>query len=157
MTIKTMLASDALDPLDLNCAEKILYAANEAYGLGLDPRALRLAAGFGGGLGCGLTCGALSGGAMALSCLFVRQRAHESGRIKALCGELAARLRGMLCHVNLIPANPVDGSGCVGGSRSVVERFQHILEQRGINATIRRTLGSDINASCGQLRRDSSQ
>ena len=72
-------------------------------------------------------------------------------------GELAARLRGMLCHVNLIPANPVDGSGCVGGSRSVVERFQHILEQRGINATIRRTLGSDINASCGQLRRDSSQ
>ena len=37
MTIKTMLASDALDPLDLNCAEKILYAANEAYGLGLDP------------------------------------------------------------------------------------------------------------------------
>ena len=96
MTIKTMLASDALDPLDLNCAEKILYAANEAYGLGLDPRALRLAAGFGGGLGCGLTCGALSGGAMALSCLCVRQRAHESGRIKALCGELAARLQAQL-------------------------------------------------------------
>ena len=44
----------------------------------------------------GLTCGALSGGAMALSCLFVRQRAHESGRIKALCGELAARLQAQL-------------------------------------------------------------
>ena len=70
--------------------------------------------------------------------------------------ELAKRLRGMLCHVNLIPANPVEGSGCVGGSRPVVERFQHILEQRGVNATIRRTLGADINASCGQLRRDSS-
>lgn len=71
--------------------------------------------------------------------------------------ELAERLRGMLCHVNLIPANPVEGSGCVGGSRAVVERFQHILEQKGINATIRRTLGSDINASCGQLRRDTTQ
>lgn len=71
--------------------------------------------------------------------------------------ELAKRLRGMLCHVNLIPANPVKGSGCVGGSRPVVERFQHILEHRGVNATIRRTLGADINASCGQLRRDSSQ
>lgn len=45
MTIRTVIAGGSLDKLDLNCAEKILYAANEAYGLQLDPRALRLAAG----------------------------------------------------------------------------------------------------------------
>lgn len=73
----------------------------------------------------------------------------------ACAAELAGRLRGMLCHVNLIPANPVEGSG-YAGSRKAAEQFQHQLEQRGITATIRRTLGSDINASCGQLRRENS-
>lgn len=71
--------------------------------------------------------------------------------------ELAERLRGMLCHVNLIAANPVEGSGCFGAGRAALERFRRILEEKGINATIRRTLGSDINASCGQLRRDTTQ
>lgn len=106
MTIRTIIAGGSLDKLDLNCAEKILYAANEAYGLQLDPRALRLAAGFGGGLGCGLTCGALSGGAMALGCLFVQQRAHESGQIKALCGELVARFQTKMGAVDCTMLKP---------------------------------------------------
>ena len=67
--------------------------------------------------------------------------------------ELAARLKGMLCHVNLIPVNAVRERRFVKSDRSTLERFVRILEHRGINVTVRRSLGSDINASCGQLRR----
>ncbi|MBQ6614695.1 MAG: 23S rRNA (adenine(2503)-C(2))-methyltransferase RlmN, partial [Clostridia bacterium] len=56
-------------------------------------------------------------------------------------------------HVNLIPVNPVKESGFSKGDRSGIEKFQKTLEGLGITATIRRTLGPDINASCGQLRR----
>lgn len=67
--------------------------------------------------------------------------------------ELASRLRGMLCHVNLIPVNAVEGKHQKRSSKERIRSFMNILEKRGINATVRRTLGSDINASCGQLRR----
>ena len=67
--------------------------------------------------------------------------------------ELASRLRGMLCHVNLIPVNSVKERDYVRSSPARVQSFQRVLEQHHINATVRRTLGSDINASCGQLRR----
>ncbi len=68
--------------------------------------------------------------------------------------ELAARLKGMLCHVNLIPVNPVAERGYRASSREAVERFTRILDQAGIAVTVRRRLGSDINAACGQLRRE---
>ena len=67
--------------------------------------------------------------------------------------ELAARLRGMLCHVNLIPVNPVDGTPYRRSRSDRLQAFIRILEKSGITATVRRTLGADINASCGQLRR----
>jgi 23S rRNA (adenine2503-C2)-methyltransferase len=67
--------------------------------------------------------------------------------------ELAGRLKGLLCHVNLIPANEFDGGQHRQSSRDQVLRFQKILTDAGINATVRRELGSDINAACGQLRR----
>lgn len=67
--------------------------------------------------------------------------------------ELAGRLRGMLCHVNLIPANEVRENDYRRSSRERLERFSKLLEERGIQVTVRRTLGADINASCGQLRR----
>lgn len=67
--------------------------------------------------------------------------------------ELASRLKGMLCHVNLIPVNNVKGSGYEKSSHSQIENFIRVLSDKGVNATVRRTLGSDINASCGQLRR----
>lgn len=67
--------------------------------------------------------------------------------------ELASRLKGMLCHVNLIPVNDVKERGNVRSTDEAINRFLSILKKRGINATIRRTLGRDINASCGQLRR----
>lgn len=73
----------------------------------------------------------------------------------ACAKELASKLKGMLCHVNLIPANPVPGKTHAGACKKTAMEFQKNLCERGINATIRRTLGSDINASCGQLRNTS--
>lgn len=67
--------------------------------------------------------------------------------------ELSRLLKGMLCHVNLIPVNNVEERKNIRSSDKAVNNFLHILQKNGINATIRRTLGSDINASCGQLRR----
>ena len=65
--------------------------------------------------------------------------------------ELAQLLRGMLAHVNLIPVNDVTGTGYQKSTR--IHEFQQLLEKSGITATVRRTLGSDIDAACGQLRR----
>ncbi len=61
-------------------------------------------------------------------------------------------LSGMLCHVNLIPVNPVKETGFRQGSRKSIETFQQILEKGGIAATVRREMGADIRAACGQLR-----
>lgn len=71
--------------------------------------------------------------------------------------ELSELLKGMLCHVNLIPVNNVDERNTIRSTNESVNNFLHILQKNGINATIRRTLGSDINASCGQLRRKRSE
>lgn len=67
--------------------------------------------------------------------------------------ELAGKLKGMLCHVNLIPVNTVKGNSFERSSPKQIESFIKILEGSGITATVRRTLGADINASCGQLKR----
>lgn len=66
--------------------------------------------------------------------------------------ELAKLLSGMLCHVNLIPLNTVDGRDYRKSGKEAIENFVKILEKSGITATVRRRLGSDIDASCGQLR-----
>lgn len=65
---------------------------------------------------------------------------------------LASRLRGMLCHVNLIPLNKVEETGYDTTERGAVIQFQKVLNENGIPATIRRELGDDIDAACGQLR-----
>ena len=66
--------------------------------------------------------------------------------------ELANKLKGILCHVNLIPVNNVRETNYVKSTVERQKKFIDILASRGITATVRRTLGSDINASCGQLR-----
>ena len=67
--------------------------------------------------------------------------------------ELLRRLKGLPAHFNLIPLNHVEESPFKPSSKAAVARFQKILEDGGITATVRRTLGGDIDASCGQLRR----
>lgn len=67
--------------------------------------------------------------------------------------ELAALVRPLKAHVNLIPVNKVEESGFEKGSKSEINKFLNTLTAQGVNATIRRELGSDISASCGQLRK----
>ncbi len=67
--------------------------------------------------------------------------------------ELSRLLRGMLCHVNIIPVNKIKERNFTS-TRNSAMKFKGYLEKSGINATVRRTLGSDINAACGQLRRE---
>ncbi len=71
--------------------------------------------------------------------------------------ELAQKLRGIMCHINLIPANPVRENSFKKPERKNILRFKSLLESKGLNATIRRTLGADIDASCGQLRKKVSE
>ena len=65
---------------------------------------------------------------------------------------LAQQIKGTLCHVNLIPVNPVEGTGYNPSKDKRLTAFVNVLSKYNVNATVRRTLGSDINASCGQLR-----
>jgi C_GCAxxG_C_C family probable redox protein len=88
---------------DFNCAEKILYGANESYNLGLDHHALKLAAGFGGGMGIEDACGALTASVMVLGHLFVKKNAHESTRIKDLTSEFLTRYKDEMGSIDCAP------------------------------------------------------
>lgn len=67
--------------------------------------------------------------------------------------ELAGLLKGFPCHVNLIPVNPIKERSYTHSDRKEIEAFKLILEKNRINVTIRREMGADINAACGQLRK----
>nr|WP_330396130.1 23S rRNA (adenine(2503)-C(2))-methyltransferase RlmN [Blautia sp. An249] len=67
--------------------------------------------------------------------------------------ELAGQIKGMNCHVNLIPVNPIKERSFVKSAKEAVEKFKIKLEKYGINVTIRREMGSDIDGACGQLRK----
>lgn len=71
-----------------------------------------------------------------------REHAHELGRL----------LSGMLCHVNLIPVNPIKEKNFVRSEKNAIKVFTETVETYKISVTVRRRLGADINASCGQLR-----
>lgn len=69
--------------------------------------------------------------------------------------KLCSLLKGMLCHVNLIPVNSIKDSEYEKSEKQSIEAFRGYIESKGISATVRRKLGDDINAACGQLRRES--
>ena len=78
---------------------------------------------------------------------------HGVNADPAQAAELAARLRGMQCHVNLIPLNSVPERGLTGVTEREVDAFKKALEQKNISVTRRREMGDDIEGACGQLRR----
>jgi C_GCAxxG_C_C family probable redox protein len=88
---------------DFNCAEKILYGANESYSLGLNTDALKLSSGFGGGMGIEDVCGALTAAVMVLGSLFVKRNAHESSRIKDLSSEFLKRYKDEMGSIDCAP------------------------------------------------------
>lgn len=72
---------------------------------------------------------------------------------ESFANELANRLRGMNCHVNLIPVNPIKERNYKNSGSRFIQNFKLILEKNKINVTIRRAMGRDIDAACGQLRK----
>lgn len=88
---------------DFNCAEKILYGANQVYQLGLHEQSLKMAAGFGGGMAIGSVCGTLTASVMVLSILFVKDKAHESSKIKDLTQELFANYQTEMQEIDCDP------------------------------------------------------
>lgn len=85
---------------DLNCAETILYAANEEYNLNLDKNTLKTMSAFGGGMAIESTCGAITGSLAVLGIIFTKERAHESDRIKLLSQEFFQRVQEKLNTIN---------------------------------------------------------
>ena len=67
--------------------------------------------------------------------------------------QLADVVKGLACHINLIPLNYVKERGLAGSNKKSIYRFMSVLESRGISVTVRRSMGSDIEGACGQLRR----
>ncbi len=85
---------------DLNCAEAILYAANEEYELKLEKSALKTMAAFGGGMGIEEACGAMTGGLAALGIIFVKDKAHEDEKIRLLAQEFIGKFKQRLSTEN---------------------------------------------------------
>lgn len=73
----------------------------------------------------------------------------------ATAHRLARLVKGMLCHINIIPVNNVEENGFTKPSKEKIAAFVNVIDKYGIPVTVRRELGSDISASCGQLRRKS--
>ncbi len=112
---------------DFNCAEKILYGANEVYQLGLNKEALKLSSGFGGGMAIEGTCGALTASIMVLGRLFVKETAHESTRIKELTKELFEEYRKAMGDIDCAPLKAkyrTEEIGC----RDVIFKAAEILD-----------------------------
>ncbi|MDK2799821.1 MAG: hypothetical protein PWP27_1117 [Clostridiales bacterium] len=81
---------------DLNCAETMIYAANEEYGLNLNKDTFKAMAAFGGGMAIEDVCGAVTGSLAVLGIMFTKERAHESDRIKLLSQELIGQFEKKL-------------------------------------------------------------
>ena len=88
---------------DYNCAETILAGANQVYHLGLDKETLKLAAGFGGGMAIEGDCGAITAAIMVLGRLYVKERAHESSKIKEMTKELIDKYRREMGETDCAP------------------------------------------------------
>ena len=87
---------------NFNCAETIMYAANDAYSLNLDKNTLRTMSAFGGGMCIGDTCGAITGALAVLAIIFTKQKSHESDKIKKLTVEFFNKFTDVLGMKNCI-------------------------------------------------------
>lgn len=132
MSLKALIQEGFGNEQDFNCAEKILNGANKAYGLNLPAEALKLAAGFGGGMGIENTCGALTGAVMVLSHMFVKERGHESTRIKELTQELFSTFEAKMGSIVCAPLKKdyrTEELGCTNVIIAAAEVLDAIVER----------------------------
>ena len=111
-----------------NCAETILCAANDYWGLSLEPAVFHALGSFGGGLGCGSVCGALAGSAAVLGILSTRTVAHENPLLRPTCSLLVRTFRERFgseqCR-ELLPVHKREGERCL----QLVEQAAGLLEE----------------------------
>ena len=93
--------------LDYNCAETMLYAANEYYELNLTKEALKTMSAFGGGMAIGSVCGAITGCLAALGILFTEEKSHESDKIKILSKRFHTEFGKRFGHVDCAPLKDI--------------------------------------------------
>jgi len=105
----------------LNCAQKILFAANEVYQLGLSDEALSLAGGFGGGMGIESTCGALTAGVMVLSKLFPIKDDESKKYLYALTKEYLETYKEKMGHIDCTPLKKAFRNDVIGCKDVIVE------------------------------------
>jgi len=128
MQLSDLVNDGYMEKKDLNCAETMLYGANKVYKLGLDPQALKVAAGFGGGMGIEATCGALTGAVMVLGRIFAKEKGHDTPRLKELCAQFLEEYRRQMGYIDCKPLKDryrTEDLEC----RKVVLKAAEILEQ----------------------------
>ena len=130
---------------DKNCAQAMIYAANEEYGLGLGEREMDLLKGFGGGMGCGSTCGALAGSIAVLGHMFCQDKTREEAH--AICGSyvdaFTRRFSSSLC-AELTPVYKKEGTRCLG----LLQENADLLDE-----TVRRLSGKDGKLTAADIKR----
>lgn len=134
MLIETVKKYGNKEVYNLNCAETILYAANEEYELGLDHKALKTIAAFGGGMGVESVCGAISGALAALGVLYVKEKAHESTRIKELSKEFIQKFKTELGTDNcaILKQNfRTEEAGCSKMTHAAATILDEIVKREG--------------------------
>ncbi len=120
---------------DYNCAEAVVLAANDAYGLGVTPDSLKLMSGFGGGMGLKRTCGALSGCIAVLGLMTVENRAHATPGFGLLCGALTQRFIDTLGSdqcAELMPTYRKEVVRCVQAVEEAADLLEAFLMENNI-------------------------
>ncbi|MFI3169177.1 MAG: C-GCAxxG-C-C family (seleno)protein [Faecalibacterium sp.] len=120
---------------DYNCAEAIVLAGNELYGLGLDPQDVFLLSGFGGGIGCGKTCGAVAGSIALLGRLQLKQRAHETPDFAKNCAAFIAAVEAEYGSADCAVLKPKfmrPETRCFGTVEAIADVFEAHLTKCGI-------------------------
>jgi C_GCAxxG_C_C family probable redox protein len=106
---------------DYNCAEKILYGANIAYGMNLSESALKMSAAFGGGMGIEDKCGALTAGLMVLSQEFTNTVAHQSGQLRPITNEFLNRYTAKMGSLDCAPLKEYHKTEAIGCKLIILE------------------------------------
>lgn len=117
---------------DLNCAEKMIYSANEEYNMGLSKQTLKTMAGFGGGMGVESVCGAISGSVAVISLLFTNINGHESKQVCDLCKEFYEKFEQKLGTANcseLKAKYKKDDEGCAYILETATEILDEIIKR----------------------------
>lgn len=133
--LKELIESGFGTEEDYNCAEKILYGANEAYDLKLSKDALKLSGGFGGGMAIEDKCGALTASIMVLGNIYINNVAHESSRIKELTQKLFTAYNSAMGSIDCAPLKDMhrkEDIGCKNVILKAAEILDDIVQTEGI-------------------------